>query len=135
MANWGPDRSLALDSGKVHVVTVPANHRAEFQFSCNAWYENAAIIYADDPTDPQVLCERGNYSRSLSDWNAPIVGIEAKYMITGWHKDSPPNHRNAWIQSERLIHADTSRYVEIGFEDASDYDYNDVLVTVSIRPN
>lgn len=134
MSNWGPDRNLSLDEGKYHVVIVPANHRAEFHFSCHAWYENAAIIYAHDPTDPQVFAERGNYSRSLLDWHAPIVPHEAHYMITGWHKPSPPNHRNPWVQSPRLVLQDSPRYVEVGFEDGSDFDYNDMLVTITIRP-
>ncbi|ERN43062.1 hypothetical protein KR51_00003780 [Rubidibacter lacunae KORDI 51-2] len=99
MANWGPDRNLSLDQGKIYVLKVPANRRAEFHFSCESWYENAAIIYNNDPTDPQVFAERGNYACSLSDWNAPIVPHDATYMITSWNKSSPPRAQNPWYKA------------------------------------
>lgn len=134
MANWGPDGNLPLQQDKLCSIEVPANCRAEFQFSCESWYENAIIIYANNPLDPQVYSARGNYARTLSDWIAPITPQSATYLVTGWHKNGPPQHDMQWEQSPLVIKSRSDTYIEVGFEDGSDYDYNDILLTVSIRP-
>ena len=134
MANWGPEGNLSLNQDQICIVQVPQNCRAEFSFSCESWYENTIIIYANNPIDPQVLATRGNYSRHLTDWIAPITPQTSSYMITGWHKNCPPQHDRKWHQSIQYVKSRSDSFIEVGFEDGSDYDYNDILVTISIRP-
>ncbi|MFM2002261.1 MAG: hypothetical protein RI963_1687 [Planctomycetota bacterium] len=124
--NWGPGRNLVLNRIWAKVIKVPANKVARVTFSFNAWYENAIIIY-DEETN-QLLAERGNGAyRHAQDWASDISPNVKGYIVTGWHKNGPANHRLPWIQSPNRIFIDTSHYVQIGFEDAGQDDYDDGL--------
>ena len=138
MTTWGPDGTLSLDESQIYEVKVPANHRAIFQFSADAWWENACIIYPSRPRQPQKYAERGNYTRRLDNWTAPVIDTEDKYyIITGWHKDSPPNASKPWHQSKIQINevATTEIFHEVAFEDIhSSAGFDDLRVTVTIKP-
>lgn len=124
--NWGPGRNLVLNQIWAKVVKVPANKVARVTFSFNAWYENAILIY-DEETN-QLLAERGNGPyRHAQDWASDISPNVKGYIVTGWHKNGPANHRLPWIQSPNRVFIDSSHYVQIGFEDAEQDDFDDGL--------
>ena len=137
MATWGPDGTLGLDEGQAYEFKVPARCRATLQFSADAWWENVCIIYPSRPRLPQKYCERGNHFRSLANWVAPVREEDTYYVITGWHKDSPPRAGIAWHQSKIMVHEESTSeaFHEVSFEDVhSSEGYDDLRVTVTIRP-
>ena len=135
MATWGPDGTLGLDEGQVYEFKVPARTRATLRFSVDAWWENACIIYPSHPRESENYCERGNYARAQNNWVAPVRDDDTYYMITGWHKDSPPRASVPWHQSKILVNEENNSEIfhEVSFEDVhSSSGYDDLRVTVTI---
>lgn len=139
MSTWGPDGTLSLNENEVYEIKIPKNHRAVFRFSADAWWENACIIYPSQPRESEAYAIRGNYGRHLSDWQAPVSSSREQYfIITGWHKDSPPKASKPWHQSKIRIDEESTngRFYEVSFEDIHSSDgFDDLRVTITINPN
>lgn len=99
---FGPDNSLDLDISKSFMVDIPSGYKGIFY----------SQIDGDEPEWQQAICvysmfsgakvlEFGNYSRR----NQTAVEIVNKsnqiysYLITGWHKSSPPRAEVSWEQT------------------------------------
>lgn len=128
-SNFGPERNAPLNFAWAEQFDVPAGKRAICRFSFNAWFENAVMIY-DVDQDYQLIAERGNYSRHAEEIE---LRNHARYIITGWHKNSPPQARSPWYQSPKRVFVRNDRDLVAGFEDAGQDDYDDGLVTISFR--
>jgi hypothetical protein len=132
---FGPDNNLPLDYTKTVSISVPPGHLAKMLFSGDAAWENAICIYLRDKPDEKIA-EKGNYGRQLSDWNTPTNNTRSTvtYLITGWHKNTPPNGNQPWHQSAQKIVIQTPDMKVIGFEDGADADYNDIMAVARIEP-
>lgn len=121
----GPDNSLPLNQRQCDRVTLAPGVRAAITFSFNANNENAIIIYRSGNLEK--LAERGNYRRGAGPYTIRNNGRRPiTLLISGWHKNTPPNGSEPWHQSpmrSRLINAAGLRVAE--FEDGGDNDFND----------
>ncbi len=121
----GPDNSLPLNLRRCDQITLARGVRAYITFSFNAQNENAIIIYRAGTLEK--LAERGNYRRGSSPFtfrNARSRPLNL--IISGWHKNTPPNGSEPWHQSpmqSRGLNAAGLRIAE--FEDSGDNDFND----------
>jgi hypothetical protein len=128
-SNFGPERNAPLNFAWSERFEVPPGKRAICRFSFNAWFENAIMLY-DVSNDYQLIAERGNYSRPQDEVELRQPGI---YIITGWHKNSPPRASSPWFQSPKRVFVSNPRDLVVGFEDAGQDDYDDGLITVTFR--
>lgn len=131
---YGPDNSHSLIRQQVGWVKVPSGNRAKFTFSSNAAFENAACIYPQDSDNK--LFEAGNNPRRLDipfTTNTNHSGGDVWYMVTGWHKQGPPNGRLPWIQSPVLTLNSNPDSLSFGFEDSGGEDFDDMIVNVEIQ--
>ncbi|WP_405176329.1 hypothetical protein MHI27_11850 [Paenibacillus sp. FSL H8-0261] len=103
-SGYGPDSSVStLDIKNSVVVEVPANYRASIRTDA----------IGDEPRWEQAICinslstgakiwQEGNYGREprqeWSIWN--YSNSVYSYVISGWHKTSPPDNSKQWIQTE-----------------------------------
>jgi hypothetical protein len=100
---WDPlkDSGLFPNAAGFYEYTVPARKRVLFDFSMlnGTWWENAIVIYSRETLEP--IVERGNYARNLEDWISDNSSSDnpLDYLITAWHKNSPPRSREPWHQS------------------------------------
>lgn len=133
---YGPDNSKEMNFTWVHAVQVPQGGRIVIDFSSQAAWENAICIYQLHTGDDKIA-ERGNHGRSLSRWvSEPNQGLATvTYLISGWHKNTPPNAGAPWHQSRGKIVLQTGSDVVFGFEDAGDNDYNDIVAFVRRNPS
>lgn len=131
--NFGPDNQRVLDMEQTYTVWVRPGGRLRFRFSFEAYHENATLIYTEDTLEK--VAERGNYFRSDDDWELQNnSGADAGFVITGWHKNSPPSSEYVpWYQSRIKVFVQSDKVVSVGFEDIpTDADFNDAVVTVNI---
>jgi hypothetical protein len=128
---YGPDNNSELRFPWAIIVEVPHGKEVHMEFSFNAYWENAVCVY-ELPALTKVA-ERGNYGRSSQRWTTPknTQASFAKYLVTGWHKNSPPDGGQPWHQSPGRVQVEQSTLRVIGFEDSSDGDYNDAVVIAS----
>jgi hypothetical protein len=130
----GPDGGMPVIAQRVLAVVVPPGRRALIQTRFNAYYENAVLV-EDDATQERV-CESGNYGRggdAILTLPRNTTSRPKVYHITGWHKLSPPDYRQRWLQSSKWVFSRTATTVQVGFEDGVDDDHNDAVVTVMIQ--
>ena len=130
MAAFGPDGTKQIDFAGTHTITVLPTQRLILRFSVNAWWENAILIYSKQTL--QLLAERGNYSRSLTDYitdnSANPEPLEI--LVTAWHKTSPPKASNPWIQSTRFKVTEGDHILIVGFNDGGqDFFFENAVVT------
>lgn len=133
--NFGPASDLPLDSAHAFRVALPPKGRLHFRFNFNAHNENAVIIYTADTLE--WVTTRGNYHRYDWDFILPgaNLGVDEHFLITGWHKDGPPDGGKPWFQSRMKIFFDTSTVASVGFEDeGGDADFDDAVVRVNFTP-
>lgn len=128
---YGPDNNKPLDWGKVIKLKVPKYAEVELKFSSSAAWENAICIY---DVNYSKIVEKGTQhpSRNMNDYTIPRATEERIFFITGWHKNSPADGGNPWFQSSCRYSPNNSKGV-IGFEDAGDSDYDDIIVEYSFK--
>ncbi|MEB7455148.1 hypothetical protein [Lysinibacillus sphaericus] len=135
--NQGPERNAGIKWEWAHRVIINPGAKVIYRFSFDAWFENAVIIYDMEFLDP--LAERGNYSRTMDDFEFKNDSNKhVEHIITGWHKGSPPKASKPWYHSPKLVFPmQTEKVVMVGFSDdqANDgktdpYYFNDGLVSI-----
>lgn len=105
-AGFGPDDSLPLNIKNAFMVDIPPGHKGIIRVGSQG----------DDPEWEQAICiysmhsgakvwECGNYNRYIvHSWSmlnsTPHI---LSYLITAWHKNSPPNPNEAWHQTGELL--------------------------------
>jgi hypothetical protein len=127
--NFGPARNLPLNFAWSQRFEVRSEQRAICEFSFNASFENAILVY-DVDQDYELVAERGNYSRKADTVELAKAGL---YLVAGWHKNGRPNHRLPWEQSPKRVFVRNDRDLIVGFEDAGQDDYDDGLVKITFR--
>jgi len=128
----GVNRPIGLG---LAIVVVPSGKTGRAECKFNAGYENAVIIYSDEPT-PVELMRCGNISNN--NRKTPLQMPAGTYYVTAWHKDAYlgdsdiTQHR--WTTSKTLVESlnPTGRRVRV--EDGTDNDFNDVVVTIPFSP-
>jgi hypothetical protein len=130
---FGPDNNLPMNYNQTISIIVPPKHQAHMLFSTDAAWENAICIYLGDTQEK--VSERGNYGRKLNDWSTPINNTShpIRYVISGWHKNTPPNGGQPWHQSPAKVALHTPDAKAIGFEDGADADFNDIVALVKVE--
>jgi hypothetical protein len=114
--NYGPDGTHNINWRWSHSVHIEPDQRVVYRFSVAAQFENAVIIYS--MPDLKLLAERGNYSRSLVNFEFTNKKPHAvEHLITAWHKASPPRAREPWQHSPSFDHIGTPQVEIVGFAD------------------
>lgn len=133
---FGPDNNLEMDFTRTYALVVPPQQRAIIDFSSQAAWENAVCIYQLGQADNKIA-ERGNYSRTLARWDSGVnTGLgNITFLISGWHKNSPPAGNKPWYQSPGKVVLQTALDVVFGFEDGADGDYNDIVAFIKRNPS
>jgi len=107
--------------------------RLTFNARFSAHYENAIQII--DKRTRRVLHSYNNYFRrgagpewrqGAGRWSYVARGNSQCFVVEGLHKNSPPSGNNPWIRSRFRSSGN-----KIGFEDASDNDYNDASLRIT----
>lgn len=105
----------------------------EFRITFNCANENVALLV--DVASGNVLFNANSHFGGLRTYvsgtnttNQPRV-----LELRGQHKKTPPNGRQPWHNSGEKATV-SGDFLAVGFEDSSDGDYNDALVTVTAFP-
>lgn len=129
--NFGPDNDQPLDLGETVTVNVPGDGRAKFTFTADADNENAIVIYDGKTFDELHIVD--NFDLPLADWTFENNSYHPRTLVvSGWHKDGPPDPELPWIQSEVQVETQTPHFVAAGFEDDGDADFNDIAFEATI---
>jgi hypothetical protein len=132
---YGPDNNLPIDLGRTLQLTVPRYAQVRLNFPSDAAWENAICIY---DTAYNKIVEKGNQAgRNL---NPEVIARDRRgdrvVFITGWHKNGPANGGLPWNQSTcrpSPNQGDNFGSGVVGFEDAGDGDYNDIMVSYTFE--
>ncbi|WP_459500653.1 hypothetical protein [Bacillus sp. C1] len=102
---FGPEDSVPLgnlDIGNTFVVDTPSEHTATFKSKIDGQWEQAICIYS--MFSGAKVSEFGNYSRKhntelvIKNNSSEIIS----YLLTGWHKQSPPGSGIIWEQTGKI---------------------------------
>jgi hypothetical protein len=129
---FGPDHNGAMDLDKTIKITVPAHWKASFTFSTEAAYDNAVVIY-DGHSFREIHVAR-NHSGSLRDYTFESGDRGAtKLVVSGWHREGAGNAALPWIQSLSKQSDKHGQSSDVGFEDWTDMDFNDIAFKVKVH--
>jgi hypothetical protein len=129
--NFGPDHNAAMDAAKTIKITVPAHWKASFTFSTEAAFENAVVLY--DGHTLREIHVAGNHSRSLAPYTFQSADKGAtQLVVSGWHKKGVGGAL-PWLQSESQQSGKHGQSSDIGYEDWTDMDFNDIAFKVKVH--
>jgi hypothetical protein len=122
-----------IDSGLVTIV-VPAGKIGQTDCTYDAGFENAVIIYSDDPT-PVELMRCGNTSNDVRHY--PLTMPAGTYYVTAWHKEGYVGESDLstkrWTTSIAKGEALSPQSRNVLVEDGIDNDFNDVIVRIRLN--
>lgn len=125
----GPARNSPYFPGESFIIQVSPEHRLRLMFSFNAAFENSIILYR--ASDFEEAVHRDNRGRGNADWLTEYNNSRhpEAFIVTGWNRRPG---QNEWNYSKGKILSETSDYIQIGFEDATDGDYNDAVIIAKV---
>lgn len=130
---FGPESNLKLYREAAAELTVPEKRNAELTVRYDAAFQNHVIVY--DAETLAKVWESDNYERA-GGRSVRLPGDKKrcrKYLITSWHRTGSPAPGRPWYQSRMTWDNSGANWLDTGFEDGLDRDYNDAQVTVSVK--
>ncbi|WP_169338229.1 hypothetical protein [Paenibacillus sanguinis] len=122
----GPTKQQTIDEKRMFELNVYPGYRLKLQFGFNAGHHNTVIVYNQELTE---VLRRDNRNVGNSDWiSEKNTGQNPiRLFVTGWNLDPRDNQ---WKQSpyRELTRSYDMAFVQVGFEDWSDNDYDDAAV-------
>ncbi|KXJ36540.1 hypothetical protein AX282_21315 [Bacillus spizizenii] len=124
----GPNRQMPLDESKTYELNIHPGYRVKLMFGFDAAHENTIILYDEEYNE---AVKRDNRNLGNEDWisqkntgSSPI-----RLFLTAWNKNPGDNIIRQSPYRELSLSRENS-YVQVGFEDATDNDYNDAAVMI-----
>jgi len=112
------------------LLPVLPGHKILVNVSFSASFENEIIV--EDQASGTRLYNAINFGAQPRHWESPVnqgPGTHL-YLIRSQHKNGPPSGSLPWIPSgERILFANATNRI-IGYEDATDGDFNDASANV-----
>jgi len=112
-------------------VVVPAGKVGRTECYYNAGYENAVIVYSNEPT-PVELMRCGNTSNNVR--NYPLTMPPGTYHVAAWHKDAYVGDsditQKRWTNSSAKVVALSPAGRQVLVEDGTDNDFDDVTLKI-----
>lgn len=122
----GPNKQMLLDESKTYELNIHPGYRVKLMFGFDAANENTIILYDEEYNE---IVKRDNRNLGNEDWisqkntgSSPI-----RLFLTAWNKNPDDNIIRQSPYKELSLSRENS-YVQVGFEDATDNDYNDAAV-------
>lgn len=126
--NTGPDNNHTLDMHNVRELSVPKGYRAEFDFTINAvWPQAACIYYKNSDNNLEEVAEKTTQSHWVTPYNDSEKDKE--YIVSGWYHNS-----GQWTQSKYAEKPSANNQTVFGFDDGfNDKDYDDIVTSYSLE--
>jgi hypothetical protein len=103
-SGFGPNNNLPLDLSISYLIEVPVGYGLSVDSSNHGEWECVSCIYSLQ--SGAKIWETGNYERAPLDgvtytvWGVSNYSHDTmSFLITAWHKKSPPNENEVWHQT------------------------------------
>ena len=135
MPMFGPDMDqVTMDFDQAFELVMPARFIVLATFSVEAAWENAVVIqYTSHPSGRSLPSPvfKGNMNRDLMRHEiiGPYDGDPDLILISAWHKKGGPSGALPWYQNKMRVQT-KANITQLHFEDNTDEDFNDIIVTL-----